>query len=47
LGAAIGFFAVYFLLHGVMGNHALWLAFIVYLTLRGVIQLTQRKKVLG
>ena len=31
------FFALFFGLHPLMGNHALWLAFIVYLVLRGVV----------
>lgn len=36
--AAGAFFITYFSLHGVCGNHALWLAFIIYLFLRGVMQ---------
>lgn len=32
------FFAVYFLLFPVWGNHALWLAFILYLGIRGIAQ---------
>ena len=32
------FFAVYFALRGAMGNHALWLAFILYLAMRGGVQ---------
>lgn len=35
--AAVVFFAVYYLLSPVMGNHALWLALILYLSLRGLI----------
>lgn len=35
--AMVAFFAIYFGLHGVMGNHALWLAFLIYLSLRGVV----------
>jgi len=31
------FFAVYFSLHEAIGNHALWLAFLMYLLLRGVV----------
>ena len=38
LVAAVLFFAVFFLCFGTMGNHALWLAFIVFLTMRGAIQ---------
>lgn len=36
--AAIFFFAIYALLFPVLRNHALWLALIVYLMMRGVIQ---------
>ena len=36
--AAGTFFITYYSLHGVWGNHALWLAFILYLLLRGVMQ---------
>ncbi|MDE6317531.1 MAG: MATE family efflux transporter [Muribaculaceae bacterium] len=32
------FFAVYFILVPVLGNHALWLAFILYLVTRGIVQ---------
>lgn len=35
--AMVVFFAAYFSLRGVMGNHALWLAFVLYLSLRGVV----------
>lgn len=38
MGGAISFFLVYALLAGSMGNHALWLAFDVYLLMRGVVQ---------
>lgn len=37
-GAMVTFFVVYFLLFPVMGNHALWLAFILYLVMRGLLQ---------
>lgn len=37
LCAMIAFFAIYFGLESVIGNHALWLAFIVYLLLRGLL----------
>ena len=37
-GAAIGFFACELTLKGTFGNHALWTAFLIYLSLRGVIQ---------
>lgn len=36
--ASIGFFLTYFSLKEIIGNHALWLAFIVYLSLRGIVQ---------
>lgn len=36
--AAITFFAVYFSLRCTLGNHALWLAFILYMAVRGIVQ---------
>lgn len=36
--SALSFFAVYFLFHAQLGNHALWLAQIVYLFMRGAVQ---------
>lgn len=36
--SAVLFFLVYYLLFGVMGNHALWLALLIYLAMRGIIQ---------
>ena len=36
--AAGTFFILYYGLRHVMGNHALWLAFIVYLAMRGIVQ---------
>ena len=36
--ASVAFFGIYFGCRGIMGNHALWLAFITYLALRGIIQ---------
>lgn len=36
--AMILFFVVYFTLYPMLGNHALWLAFIIYLTTRGLTQ---------
>lgn len=36
--ASGAFFVVYFSLYPLWGNHALWLAFIVYLVLRGLLQ---------
>ncbi|SHE47212.1 MATE family efflux transporter [Dysgonomonas macrotermitis] len=38
LVAAFCFFLIYFLLVPTLGNNALWLAFIVYLSMRGIIQ---------
>lgn len=32
------FFVVYYLFYGIMGNHALWMAFLIYLSLRGFMQ---------
>ncbi len=36
--AAAAFFVVYYALRGQWGNHALWLAFIVYMAVRGIAQ---------
>lgn len=36
--AALSFFAVFLSLRQAMSNHALWLAFIVYLAMRGIVQ---------
>ena len=36
--STVAFFVVYFALRGVVGNNALWLAFIVFLVLRGLLQ---------
>ncbi len=36
--AAVCFFGLYYGLRGAMGNHALWLAFIAYLAIRGIVQ---------
>lgn len=46
LVASGSFFLVYYSLHEWMGNHALWLAFIVYLSLRGIMQVTLSRKIL-
>ena len=35
--AMIVYFAIYFLLYGHLGNHALWLAFVTYLAVRGMV----------
>ncbi len=47
LFAAIAFFIIYFLCEGWWGNHALWLAFILYLAIRGVVQWMMRRVVEG
>lgn len=31
-------FIIYYAFHNLLGNHALWLAFITYLSLRGIVQ---------
>lgn len=36
--ATAAFFTIHFLLFPVVGNHALWLALLVYLALRGIVQ---------
>lgn len=38
LVASASFFLLYYGLHDTLGNHALWMAFIVYLSLRGIVQ---------
>lgn len=38
LVASTSFFLLYYGLHDTLGNHALWMAFIVYLALRGIVQ---------
>ena len=37
-GATIAFFGVYFVARSSMGNHGLWLAFTLYMAMRGAIQ---------
>lgn len=44
--ASVSFFILYYSLHHLLGNHALWLAFIVYLALRGAMQAFLAKKIL-
>lgn len=36
--ASASFFAVYYSMHGLLGNHGLWLAFILYMLVRGLAQ---------
>ena len=43
---AICFFVVYYGLRPVLGNHALWLAFLVYLAMRGVVQTLLSPKII-
>ncbi len=42
--ASVAFFSIYLLLAPTMGNHALWLALLVYLALRGLLQTIIFKK---
>ena len=42
--ASASFFLVYFAFRNTLGNNALWLAFIVYLALRGVVQMFMARK---
>lgn len=44
--ASASFFLIYYSFHHLLGNHALWLAFIVYLALRGAVQAFLAKKIL-
>ena len=45
--ASAAFFLIYYGCRGVMGNHALWLAFIIYLALRGIVQGFLGRKILN
>ena len=45
--ATIAFFLIYYGFRGAMGNHALWLAFITYLALRGIVQGFLGRKILN
>ena len=44
--ASVAFFLIYFGCREAMGNHALWLAFITYLSLRGIVQGYLGRKIL-
>lgn len=44
--AAISFFALYYGLRPALANHALWLAFLVYLAMRGVVQTVLSQRVI-
>jgi MATE family multidrug resistance protein len=41
------FFLLYFTLVPWLGNHGLWIAFVVYLATRGICQTFMRKKIWG
>ena len=45
--ATIAFFLIYYGFRGAMGNNALWLAFITYLALRGIVQGFLGRKILN
>lgn len=45
--ASVSFFLIYYGLRGTMGNHALWMAFICYLFLRGIMQAFLGRKILS
>ena len=45
--ASTCFFATYYSFHSLMGNHALWMAFLIYLFLRGIIQAFLSRKILN
>ena len=45
--ASVSFFLIYYGFRGAMGNHALWMAFITYLLLRGVMQGVMGRNILG
>lgn len=44
--ATFTFFAVYFVFRNQLGNHALWLAFLLYLSIRGGVQTLLSEKIL-
>lgn len=46
LAASVGFFLIHWTLQPIMENHALWLAFIVYLSIRGIVQRILGRKIL-
>lgn len=45
--ASASFFIIYYFFHRLMGNHALWMAFLVYLFLRGMVEGILGKKLLA
>ena len=46
LVASACFFGVYYTFHDYLGNHALWLAFLTYLSLRGIMQTFLGKRII-
>lgn len=44
--AAISFFTTYYGLRPVLGNHALWFAFLIYLSMRGIVQTGLSRRVI-
>ena len=44
--AVASFFMLYYSFHHLMGNHALWMGFIVYLAMRGIMQMILSRKLL-
>ena len=44
--ASASFFGIYYAFHSLLGNHALWLAFLVYLSLRGIVQTFQGRRIM-
>lgn len=44
--ASACFFGVYYIFHHLLGNHALWLAFLIYLFMRGIVQTYLGRKVI-
>lgn len=47
LAASVSFFIIYYAFHPLLGNHALWLAFLTYLALRGIVQTFLGKKIMN
>lgn len=45
--ASVSFFGIYYGCREFLGNHALWMAFITYLSLRGLMQAWLGRKILG
>ena len=47
LMAAIVFFVLYYVLFGTLGNHGLWIAFLCYLAMRGIVLTVASGRVVG